>query len=58
MDGADIGKSGKSYNHRESFALENQRFPDSPKNANFPSIILNSGEVNQTPSIYKFRVIE
>jgi aldose 1-epimerase len=58
MDGADTGKSGKSYQFRESFALETQHFPDSPNNKNFPSIILNPGEVYQTSTIYKFGVIE
>jgi aldose 1-epimerase len=30
MDGADTGKYGKSFDFRESFALETQHFPDSP----------------------------
>ena len=58
MNGSDIGKSGKTYNFRESFALETQHFPDSPNNANFPSIVLNPGEVYQTQSIYHFSVLE
>lgn len=57
MDGSDTGKSGKKYNFRESFALETQHSPDSPNNANFPSIILKPGEVYQTSSIYKFSVV-
>lgn len=57
MDGTDIGKGGKTYNYRESFALETQHFPDSPNNSNFPSIILNPGEVYQTSSIYRFSVV-
>lgn len=56
MDGADTGKSGKSYNYREAFALETQHFPDSPNNTNFPSTILKPGEVYQTQSIYRFSV--
>ena len=56
MDGADTGKSGKSYNYREAFALETQHFPDSPNNTNFPSVILKPGEVYQTQSIYRFSV--
>lgn len=58
MDGSDTGKSGKPYNYREAIALETQHFPDSPNNANFPSIILKPGEVYQTQSIYKFSVIK
>ena len=56
MDGSDTGKSGKTFNYRESFALETQHFPDSPNQPDFPSIILRPGEVYQTSSIYKFSV--
>ncbi|MCL4483375.1 MAG: galactose mutarotase [Bacteroidetes bacterium] len=58
MDGADTGKSGKKYNFRESFALETQHSPDSPNNANFPSIILKPSEVYHTQSIYRFSVVQ
>jgi len=58
MNGADTGKCGKTYNFRESFALETQHFPDSPNNTNFPSIILKPGEVYQTQSIYYFSVVD
>lgn len=58
MDGADSGKSGKKYNFRESFALETQHSPDSPNNANFPSIILKPGEGYYTQSIYRFSVVQ
>ena len=58
MDGSDIGKSGKPYKFRESFALETQHFPDSPNNSNFPSIILRPGEVYHTTSVYKFSVAD
>lgn len=58
MDGADTGKSGKTYKYRESIALETQHFPDSPNNTNFPSIILKPGETYQTQSIYKFSVVQ
>lgn len=58
MDGSDLGKNGKSYKYRESFALETQHFPDSPNNTNFPSIILKPGETYKTSTIYKFDVIK
>ena len=58
MDASDTGKAGKTYNFRESFALETQHFPDSPNNTNFPSIILKPGEVYQTQSIYKFSIVK
>ena len=54
MDGSDTGKGGEPYGYRESFAMETQHFPDSPNQANFPSMILNRGEVYRTASIYKF----
>jgi len=55
MDGSDLGISGKAYKFRESFALETQHFPDSPNQANFPSIILNQGETYSTKTIYAFK---
>ncbi|WP_163708728.1 aldose epimerase family protein [Mangrovibacterium lignilyticum] len=58
MDGSDVGKYGKHFDYRESFALETQHFPDSPNQPQFSSIILNPGEQYQTTSIYRFRVKE
>ena len=58
MDGSDIGKYGKKFLYRESFALETQHFPDSPNQPSFPNIILLPGEVYQTKSIYKFSVTD
>jgi aldose 1-epimerase len=56
MDGSDTGKHGKTFNYRESFALETQHLPDSPNQPQFPSVILNPGEKYETSSIYKFSV--
>ena len=58
MDGSDIGKYGKKFLYRESFALETQHFPDSPNQPSFPNIILLPGDVYQTKSIYKFSVAD
>jgi len=58
MDGSDTGKSGRTYNFRESFALETQHFPDSPNQENFESIILNPGEVYEAISIYRFSTVD
>ena len=58
MDGSDIGKYGKKFLYRESFALETQHFPDSPNQLSFPNIILLPGDVYQTKSIYKFSVAD
>ncbi len=56
MDGSDTGKHGKTFDYRESFALETQHLPDSPNQPEFPSIILNPGEKYESSSIYKFSV--
>ena len=58
MDGSDIGKYGKKFLYRESFALETQHFPDSPNQPSFPNIILLPGDIYQTKSIYKFSVTD
>lgn len=58
MDGSDIGKYGKKFLYRESFALETQHYPDSPNQPSFPNTILNPGEVYQSKSAYKFSVTE
>ena len=56
--GTDIGKMGKPYNFRESFALETQRFPMVPNSKLFESIILNPGETYEGKTIYRFSVIK
>nr|WP_319273158.1 aldose epimerase family protein [uncultured Draconibacterium sp.] len=58
MDGADTGIYGKSFDFRESFALETQHLPDSPNQPEFPSIILNPGETYSTTSIYRFSIAD
>jgi aldose 1-epimerase len=58
MDGSDIGKYGKKFLYRESFALETQHFPDSPNQPSFPNTILNPGEVYHSKSVYKLSVTE
>lgn len=54
--GTDIGKMGKPYNFRESFALETQRFPMVPNSKLFESIILNPGETYEAKTIYRFSI--
>lgn len=56
FDGTTKGKDGKSYNYRESFALETQHFPDSPNHPNFPSTVLNPNETYKHICIYKFGI--
>lgn len=52
--GLDIGKMGKPFNYRASFALETENFPDAPNQKTFPSIILKPGEKYETYTVYHF----
>ena len=56
MDGSDVGKYGKRFLYRESFALETQHYPDSPNNQDFPNVYLSPLETYKSLSIYKFSV--
>ena len=50
----DIGKGGKHYVYRGTFALETQKFPDSPNKPAWPSPILRPGQKFTSETIYKF----
>ncbi|MBI9017075.1 MAG: galactose mutarotase [Phycisphaerae bacterium] len=54
LDGSNVGKGGKVYEHRFGFCLETQHFPDSPNQKDFPSTILKPGETYSHRTIYKF----
>ena len=54
--GNTIGKYGKNLKFREAYALENQHFPDSPNQPNFPTTILNPGQIYSHKCIYKFSI--
>jgi len=56
FDGSTTGKNGKPHIYRGAMALEPQMFPDAPNQTNFPSIVLEPGEVYETRSIYRFSV--
>lgn len=56
LSGKDVGKSGRSYGQRNAFCLETQHYPDSPNQPNFPSVILDVGEVFESTTIYKFGI--
>ena len=56
LDGTLIGTSGRTYRQGDGFALETQHFPDSPNQDNFPTTVLNPGEVYETSTIYRFDV--
>jgi aldose 1-epimerase len=54
LDGSNVGKGGKVYEHRYGFCLETQHFPDSPNKRNFPSVILRPGERYTSTTVYRF----
>jgi len=56
MDGSYIGKAGKPYVLRGTFCLETQHYPDSPNKPDFPSTVLEPGEIYTSSCTYKFGV--
>lgn len=55
LDGSNIGKGNKVYNHRNAFCLETQVHPDSPNQPDFPNSILKPGETYRHVCIYRFK---
>lgn len=56
FDGSYCGKWGKPLRHRESIALETQKYPDSPNHPDFPSTLLEPGQTYSHTCIYRFSV--
>ncbi|MGI9551778.1 MAG: aldose epimerase family protein [Aurantibacter sp.] len=56
MDGSYTGKAGKPYVFRGTFCLETQHFPDSPNKPDFPSTVLEPGDIYNSSCTYKFGV--
>ena len=54
LDGSLESKEKKQYEKYSGFCLETQHFPNSPNQKEYPSVILNKGEVYNTETIYKF----
>jgi len=54
LNGSDVGKGGKPYQHRYAFCLETQHFPDSPNKPAFPTTELKKGERYHTTTVYRF----
>ena len=55
--GTDVGKMGKPFNFRESFALETQDY-NSPNQKSFPTMILKPGEKYETFTVYHFSYLK
>jgi aldose 1-epimerase len=54
LDGSVIGKGGKAYRKHYGFCLETQHFPDSPNHPDFPSTIVEPGQVYRTTTVHRF----
>ena len=54
LNGKDTGKGNTKYPFRTGFALEAQKFPDSPNQPTFPSTVLKKGDKYTQTTIYKF----
>jgi aldose 1-epimerase len=55
--GTDVGKMGKPFHYRESFALETQDY-NSPNQKSFPTLLLKPGEKYETYTVYHFSNIK
>lgn len=56
LDGTIYGASNRSYRQGEAIALETQHFPDSPNQPDFPSTVLEPGDVFHSTTVYAFSV--
>ena len=50
------GKKGITYNQRASVCLETQHYPDSPNKAQWPSVVLEPGQIYNSECVFKFSV--
>lgn len=56
LNGSLTGKYGVVYKQRYGLCFEPEHFPDSPNQANFPSVVLAPGEVYKTTTVWRFSV--
>lgn len=54
FDGSEKGSNGKELGFRSSIALEAQGWPDAVSNPQFPSCLLQPGEVYTHTTVYRF----
>ena len=52
--GEERGKAGAVYHRQAAVCLETQAFPDAMHHENFPSVILEAGEVWESETVYRF----
>lgn len=54
LDGTTVGKKGIVYQQRAAICLETQHYPDSPNKPQWPTVVINPGEIYNSRCIYKF----
>ena len=54
LDGTITGKGGQVYKPRAGFCLETQHYPDSPNHPEFPSTILQPGQIYASKTVFTF----
>lgn len=54
LDGTLVGTGGRMYRQGDGFCLETQHYPDSPNHPEFPSTVLEPGQVYETTTVYAF----
>ena len=56
LDGKFINHDGKKVNHRTALCLETQHFPNSPNQPNFPTTLLQVGQVYHSFTTYQLSI--
>ncbi len=56
LDGTIKGKKGITYHQRASVCLETQHYPDSPNKSQWPSVVLEPGQIYNSECIFRFSV--
>ena len=49
-----VGKNGQVYKSHDAFCLETQCFPDTPNKPEFPTCVLQPGQLMKAKTIYSF----
>lgn len=58
FDGSQIGKKNIQYNQFWGLCLEAQHYPDSPNHPEFPSTLLQPGDIYRQTTIYRFYQVQ
>jgi aldose 1-epimerase len=56
LDGTLVGHGGEAYRRGDAICLEPQHSPDSPHHADWPSTLLEPGDVYRSCSVYRFGI--